>query len=341
MFSSFNYYLNDLKQFLKGVENLKKLIKKIVLGICITGYLPLHAQFDPGTSQYMLNPAAYNPAAVGLGEMVNVNGQHRLNLVGMPNGGSTTFFNIHMPVGLAPIFQGVGIRFMNDKAGQFTNQGAGLQLALKKKIGDGIMSLGLDFGFTSIGFNGDSVLAHKIPIGDYHDLTADPEIPTTPVAGMASDFNFGVWYRTGKFYSGLSATHVNQPVVSWGEKTEFQPSTTAFLTMGYIYKPHIPKWEIKPSLMLKTEFSTWQLDLSTIAAYNQQYWGGLTLRTGEAVVLLGGIQIANGLSIGYSYDIPTTTLIHASMGSHEIYLSYEFELGGKGENVKFKSIRIL
>ncbi len=326
---------------MKGMIKRSKQIKKIVLGICILSFFPLSAQFDPGTSQYMLNPTGYNPAAVGLEEMVHVVGQHRLNLVGMPNGGSTTFFNIHMPLQFAPIFQGVGIRFMNDKAGQFTNQGAGLQLSFKKKIGTGYLSLGGDFGFTSIGFNGDSVALHIPPIGEYHDLTADPEVPTTAVAGIASDLNVGLWYRTQSLYAGISATHINQPTVRWGEKTEFSPATTTFLTLGYDYKTRIPKWEIKPSMMLKTEFSTWQLDLSALAVYNKQYWGGVSLRTGEAVVFLGGIQIANGLSIGYSYDIPTTTLINASMGSHEVILLYGFELDGKNANAKFKSIRIL
>ncbi len=341
MFSSFNYYLNNFIHCLKGMEKRHKQIRKIVLGIYILSFIPLSAQFDPGTSQYMLNPTGYNPAAVGLEEMVHVVGQHRLNLVGMPNGGSTTFFNIHMPLKFAPIFQGVGIRFMNDKAGQFINQGAGIQLSLKKKIGNGYLSIGTDFGFTSIGFNGDSVALHMPPIGEYHDLTADPEIPTTAVAGISSDLNVGLWYRNPTFYAGFSATHINQPTVRWGEKTEFSPSTTAFLTLGYNYKLDIPKWELKPSLMLKSEFSTWQLDLSTLAVYNKQYWGGISLRTGEALVLLGGIQIASGLSIGYSYDIPTTTLINASMGSHEVFLSYSFELDGKNENAKFKSIRIL
>lgn len=341
MFSSFNYYLNNFILYLKGMMLQYKQLKKIVLGICILSSVSLSAQFDPGMSQYMMNPTGYNPAAAGLEEMVNVAGQHRLNLVGMPNGGSTTIFNIHMPLKFAPIFQGVGIRFMNDKAGQFTNQGAGIQLSFKRKIGTGFLSLGTDFGFTSIGFNGDSVALHIPPIGEYHDLTADPEVPTTAVAGMAADLSMGLWYQNQEWYAGISATHMNQPTVRWGEKTEFSPATTAFFTMGYIYKTNFPKWELKPSLMLKSEFSTWQLDLSALAVYNKQYWGGLSLRTGEAVVLLGGIQIANGLSIGYSYDIPTTTLINASMGSHEVFLSYGFELGGKNANAKFKSIRIL
>lgn len=318
-------------------------IKKIVLGIYIgiIGLTNANAQFDAGLSQYMLNPSGFNPATVGMEKMVNISGQHRLNMIGMPNGGSTTLFDLSMPLKAGNIFQGAGILFINDKVGQFTNQGASLQLSFKKAIGRGVLSMGFGFGFTSIGFNGDSVAAHIPPIGEYHDLTADPEIPAAAVSGMGADLNAGVWYRTPKYYAGLSMSHINQPVIAWGDKFQFMPSSTVYLTMGYYYALSDPKWEIRPSMLFKTDFGSWQTDLSALAYYNKQYWGGLTLRTGESFVLLGGINLGTGLSIGYSYDLPTTTLITASSGSHEIFLTYSFELGGKNPNAKYKSIRIL
>lgn len=318
-------------------------MKKIVLGIFIilTEFNPAFGQFDAQTSQYMFHQTGFNPAAVGEESMFQVSGQHRLNWVGMPNGGSTTIFNLNAPLELAGSRQGFGIGFLNDKVGQFTNQGAHVQFALKKKTGKGLLSIGFNIGFTSIGFNGDSVSAHPITIGDYHDLTADPEIPSSAVAGMSFDFGAGLWYSTKKIYAGISATHINQPVISWGEKTEFSPASTVYLTSGYHGKTENPAWTYSPSVMIKSDFISWQAEVSMVGFYKDLYWGGLSYRYGDAAVILAGMNIASGLSIGYSYDIPTTMMITASSGSHEVFLNYCFEIATKKDNLKFKSIRIL
>lgn len=326
-----------------GVQIRQVEMKKIVFGLfmMLTGFIPAFGQFDAQTSQYMLHPAGFNPAAVGEESMFNVSGQHRLNWIGMPNGGSTTIFNLNSPLKFAGSRQGIGIGFINDKVGQFTNQGAHLQIAIKKKLGKGTLSIGTNIGFTSIGFNGDSVAAHPITIGDYHDLTADPEIPSSAVAGMSFDFGAGLWYSTKKIYAGISATHINQPVISWGEKTEFSPANTVYLTTGYQGKTENPAWTYRPSVMIKSDLISWQAEVSMLGFYKDLYWGGLSYRYGDAAVILAGMNIAGGLSIGYSYDIPTTLMITASSGSHEVFLNYSFEIATKKDNLKFKSIRIL
>ncbi|HQB28862.1 MAG TPA: type IX secretion system membrane protein PorP/SprF, partial [Paludibacter sp.] len=74
-----------------------KRMRKVVFRLFLISFLNLHAQFDAQLSQYMLHPTGFNPAAVGESGMLDVSGQHRLHWVGMPNGGSTTVFNINTP----------------------------------------------------------------------------------------------------------------------------------------------------------------------------------------------------------------------------------------------------
>lgn len=301
----------------------------------------IFAQFDTQFSQYMFNQTAFNPAAVGEGGMIQVIGQHRLQWVGMPNGGRTTVFSINSPLKLGDSFNGIGFKFFNDKVGGFVNQTAHLEYAYKKHLGDAVLSVGSDVGFVSLGFNGDSVKAHAITLGDYHDLTNDPSIPQTNISGMSFDMNIGANYSTPTFYAGVSYSHLNRPVIVWNDRSEISLKGTLFLSGGYNFVLPDSKYVFKPSGLFKTNFNTWQLDLTSRLEYDNKYWGGMSYRIQDAVVLLAGINIAGGFSIGYSYDLPTSKIINASWGSHEILLVYSFDYVFNKRNTKYKSVRIL
>ena len=299
----------------------------------------LLSQFDPQLSQYMFHNSAFNPAAVGEGDMIQITGQHRIQWVGMPNGGQTTEFSINSPFRIGKINQGIGLKFLNDKVGLFTNQSAHLQYAYKKKIGAGNLSIGADLGFESIGFRGDSV--HAISIGDYHDLISDTEIPKTAVVGTSFDMSLGVFYSTPKYYTGISYLHLNNPVINWGDLNKFKQYGSLFITGGYNWVLPDSKYTFKPTTLLKTDFSSLQFDLTVRMEYDSKYWGGLSYRLQDAVVFLVGINVGSGLSIGYSYDLPTTKIITVSSGSHELMLMYSFAYVFGKRNSKYKSIRIL
>ena len=317
-------------------------MKKIVLSLallllCIGSAV---SQFDAQMSQYMFHTSSFNPAAVGEGDMIQLTGQHRLQWLGMPNGGQTTFFSINSPLKLQGINQGVGLNFLNDKVGQFTNQAFHLQYAYKKKLGAGVLSAGVELGFISLGFRGDSVLNHPITLGDYHDMTADPEIPKTAVVGMSFDMTVGAYYSTPNYYAGVSLIHLNNPTVDWGDRSKFRQAATMYLTGGYNWVIPDSKFVFKPSTLIQTDFSSTQWDLTARAEYDSKYWGGLSYRL-NAIVVLAGINIAGGLSIGYSYDLPTSEILSVSSGSHEFMLQYSFEYVFGNRNSRYKSIRIL
>ena len=303
----------------------------------------LHAQFDAQLSQYMHNASGFNPAAVGESGMLDVSGQHRIQWIGMPNGGSTTIFNLNTPFNFGGRQHGVGINFMNDQVGQFINQGVHLQFALKFKAGEGTLNIGPQLGFLSIGFRGDSARGPQVPIGEYHDIPNDPAIPGSLSEGMGFDMGIGAWFTLRDFYSGISISHLNQPVIEWSEQHEYRPASTMYITGGFSKTLNDPKYILKPSVLFKTDFTTFKLDLSTIVYYNNQYWGGISYRYGDAAVFLAGINIGNGLSIGYSFDLPVSQIIRATWSSHEVMLSYEIDIktGDSSRRKKYKSIRIL
>jgi type IX secretion system PorP/SprF family membrane protein len=315
---------------------MKKLVLSILFLLVSIG--SVFSQFDAQLSQYMFHNSSFNPAAVGEGDMIQIIGQHRIQWVGMPNAGQTTVFSINSPLKIGKSFNGLGFRFLNDKVGQFTNQTAHLQYAFKKKMGVGVLSIGTDIGFVSLGFRGDSV---RLPTSEYFS-ESDQQIPTMPVVGINFDMNLGAYYSTPKFYTGISFLHVNSPTVIWGDdKWKFKENGSLFITGGYNWILPNSKYVFKPSTLFKTDFTTLQLDLTARMEYDSKYWGGLSYRIQDAVVFLAGINIAGGMSIGYSYDLPTSQIINVSSGSHEFVVMYSFEYIFDKRNNKYKSIRIL
>lgn len=316
-------------------------MKKVVLSVLLllVGIVSVFSQFDAQLSQYMFHNSSFNPAAVGESEMIQVTAQGRLQWVGMPNAPQTLVFSINSPVRIEKSYHGLGFRILDESIGLFTNRTAHLQYAFKKKLGMGMLSLGTDVGFISLGFNGDGV--RKIPIGEYYDFSTDPEISTSKVVGMNFDMNVGIFYSTAKFYSGLSYNHLNNPTVKWGDKSEFRQKSSLYLTGGYNWVLPDSKYIAKPSLLLKTDFTSMQLDVSTRLEYDNKYWGGLSYRIQDAVVVLAGINVSGNFSVGYSYDLPISKIITVSSGSHEILLNYCFEYVFGKKISKYKSIRIL
>lgn len=324
----------SLDKIISGKSMRKVVLSLLFLLVCIS---PVFSQFDAQLSQYMFHNSAFNPAAVGEGDMIQITGQHRIQWVGMPNAGQTTIFSINSPLKIENSHHGIGFRFLNENVGLFTNQTAHLQYAYKKSLAGGVLSFGADIGFVSIGFKGSK---DSIPEGDYHNQN-DPLIPKTDVSGMGFDMNVGMFYSTPRYYAGLSYSHLNSPTVNWGDNYDFKLIGTLYFTGGYNWVLPDPKFVFKPSTLLKTDFSSLQLDATARLEYDNKYWGGLSYRIQDAVVVLAGINIAGGMSIGYSYDLPTSQIITVSSGSHEIVLAYNFEYIFQKRTSKFKSIRLL
>lgn len=315
-------------------------MKKIVLLILFSFFSigVIVSQTDSQLSQYMFNPSIYNPAAAGENEMMEISWQHRIQWVGIPNAGQSSFYNVNSPVNLFSNQHGIGLQIVNENIGLFSNLDFHFQYAFKKALSGGILSIGASLGFLDIGFKGDSV--HFPTIGEYYESN-DPLIPTTSVSGISFDVGLGVWYSNTKGYAGFSYAHLNQPVINWGENLAYKQVGTLYLTGGYNWILNDPKYIIKPSLLFKSDLNSYQVDISAFLEYNSKYWGGLSYRFQDAVVLFGGINAIAGLIIGYSYDLPVSQIIRGSSGSHEFLIAYNFDIKLNKAKHKHKSIRIL
>ena len=73
---------------------------------------------------------------------------------------------------------------------------------------------------------------------------------------------------------------------------------------------------------------------------DDRFWGGISYRMNDAVALLLGMELFNGLKLGYSFDLVTSSIGYYGFSSHEIFISYSVNLE-RNRNQKYKSIRFL
>lgn len=307
------------------------------LVLCFSINTSVLGQFDAQITQHMYNKTITNPAAVGEQQMIQIFGLQRLQWISITNAPRTTLFSVHAPFKIGKTEHGGGIQFVSDAFGIFSNQQFMAQYAYKFRLGKGKLSIGTNFGFSNIVFKGDSV--HLVE-SDYFNPAQDPAIPKTSVSGMGFDFGLGIYYSTQTWYAGMSMLHIPESTIELGDVGEFFTKRLFTVAGGYNFRLKNPDYQLKSSALVITDFVSWNPNVSLLLDYKDKYWGGLSGRL-DAVSFLLGIKVLNGLTIGYSYDLPVTQIITVSHGSHEICVGYEFSLAFDKKNKKYKSVRIL
>ena len=312
----------------------------VVLLLGVMSVAIASAQFDPQMGQYMYMPTAYNPAAVGDGDLMKVAGMHRMQFVDITNAPMSTWFTFCSPFVIGKTRHGAGVRFLNDRSGLFTTQSLYAQYAYRQKLGNGYLSIGLDLGFVNVGFKGDSINLKEM--GDeYHEPTHE-SVPTGNKSGMRFDMGIGLYYSTPTWWVGASYSHLTRPTIEWDEYTEVTLVGTMYVTGGYHFrlKDH-KEWMLTPSAMVMSDFISWDVNLTLMCDYKDRYRWGLGYRIAGSVNILLGVDIITGLQLGYSCELPTNKLLLESYGSHEIYLAYGFDILKPKRTNKYKSIRYL
>ena len=292
------------------------------------------AQYDVSFSHFWDMEPYYNPAAAGKENKLNIAAAYAMSFTGFENNPKSMYIGTDMPIYFLKKYHGVGVSLLNDQIGLFTHQRLALQYAYKQKLFGGTLSIGLQLGFISEKFDGSKV--------DVED-SSDPALTKSDVNGSAMDLAAGIYYTHGSWYVGVSAQHINAPLVELGETNELQIDRTIYLTGGYNIKLRNPFLTIHPSALIRTDGSSYRADIAGLLVYTndkKMLYGGVAYSPSNSVTAhIGGLF--HGVKIGYSYEIYTSGISLAN-GSHELFIGYQTTLNlyKKGKN-KHKSVRLL
>lgn len=294
-------------------------------------------QQDPQISQIMFNQMAINPGYAGSNDMICVAALNRQSWVGFDGAPNTTVLHANTPFNLFGVSSGAGLSIMNDKIGFNDNMNINLSYAYKLDIATGRLGIGLGLGIMNRSLEPE----WSIPSSDFHTpATGDPLIPENNESYLAFDMSFGAYYRTSDYYVGISSTHLNQAKVRYSKGASYI-KRHYYAIAGYHLPINNPMIEVTPSVYLFSDGRVSQLSINTIVQYNKKFWGGVTYRAGDAIVGIAGIELFNGIRVGYAYDFATSDIRKNSSGSHELMISYCFNVIVERSAKRYKSVRFL
>ena len=295
------------------------------------------SQQDPLSSNYMFSTLTYNPGIAGTSGMVCATALNRQQWIGFKGAPSTTTFNVSAPVSPFRIQSGVGLMVVSDKIGFDSDINISGIYTYLVDVGLGKLGIGVSLGM----MNKTLDPTWQVPNGDgFTQPDQDPLIPVNKESFVVFDAGLGLYLTTEKYYAGLSARHLNQAKFKFS-KGEPYLSRHYYLTAGYNIQLPNPSLELLPSVFAFSDGRALQASVTTLLRYNKKVWGGVSYRAGDALIGIAGIELYNGIRVGYAYDFPLSDIRKNSSGSHEFMVNYCFDLSLGKSRTKYKSIRFL
>ncbi|MGN0214045.1 MAG: type IX secretion system membrane protein PorP/SprF [Muribaculaceae bacterium] len=320
------------------IRNIVSLLS-IALG---TGFAA--AQSDAQFTQYWAVPNYYCPASIGDTDNIHLSLGSRLQWVGIDNAPKSFNALADMPFKVGTQRLAVGVNISQQSMGLYRSINAAAQLAYKRKVGKGMLSIGVQAGYINETFRGSEVF---IPDDDNYHQSADDAIPTQDVSGGSIDFGAGVAYKHPKFWLALSATHLNEASISLKTENstddlyEFKAGRTYYFMGGGNIALKNTLLEILPSVLVKTDTKYFTGEATARVRYNKFLSGGVGYRWKDAVTVMIGAEL-KGVFLGYSFDYPVSNIAKGTSGSHELWLGYNVKLDLKEVNKnKHRSIRLM
>jgi len=310
----------------------------ISLTLILSGFSLAFGQQEPQISHNMFNNMGINPGYAGLSGAIGVTGVARQQWLGFNDAlgqrlnPETYLLSVDAPI---PFLRGgLGIGFMQDQLGYELNFGVKLSYSYHVPLYQGKLGLGAQVGF----------LDKRFDLGKLTTIIDDDPVLG---AGMEeslffTDFALGVFYQEkGKRWAGLSVSQIGSAYPSAG--VLYRLRRHAYFTGGQHFElQSFPDYVISPSLLIKTDLVSTQIDLNVMLTYNNRLWGGVSYRLRDAIVFFLGIRLEQ-LKVGYSYDFTTSPLGRGgrSAGSHEIMVHYSFDLALERAREIQRNIRFL
>lgn len=326
----------------------------LALVFLLTALCPqmMRGQSDPLYTQSWALPTLYNPAAVGSTDWLRIRGAARLQWVGIENAPKSFTGAADIPFKLLGRRWGAGVNVTQEDIGLFSNTYFNGQLSgrLKKFLG-GELTVGLQVGYFGSSFRGSDVY---IPDDDDYHESNDPSIPKQDVGGGTIDFGIGLEYVHPKFHVGVSMLHPVAPKVKLNTKGTTSSSATSdnhefetyvnrvlYLTGGSNIQVKNTLIELQPDIILASDLRSFSGIVSVKGWYNKMFFGGIAYRWDDAVSINLGAEFKK-IFFGYAYDIPTSRILKASSGSHELTVGYRLKLDFSGKNRhRHRSIRLM
>ena len=309
---------------------------------------PIYRVFaqDPQYSQYYAAPLYLNPAFAGAELMGRVGFNYRNQWPSIE--AQFTTFSAYYDTYLPEYNSGIGVQVMQDSEGasKLRSTSVSAMYSYELRLADNLyFRPGFQASYIrrEIGFYENLVFANQI---DPLDPTG-PLLPGAAIPGLGDpvglfSLSAGGLLFTNNAWLGFTAHHLNEPNQSFVDGLSPLPSKLSLhagyritLGQGSMRRDftHMSKRRyLTPTINYKKQGPFEQLDLGAYF-YVEPILLGLWYRglpykpvevqsNRDALVVMVGVNLLSGLSIGYSFDYTVSQLGIQSGGAHELSLSW-------------------
>ncbi|MBD2767237.1 type IX secretion system membrane protein PorP/SprF [Hymenobacter sp. BT664] len=281
-------------------------------------------------SQYMNNNFLINPAVAGTEDFVDIKVSNRTQWVGLEGAPRTYYASIHTALAekrrrrslrqRRRIFNAVGGLLYADVTGATSRTGAYFSYAHNVALTPRLrVGLGMSAGVQQFAIDGQQLHFHE------------PNPSSGSVAEFVPDATVGVWLYGPSFYVGVSAAQLlnsslNASFQQAGAASQANGLQPHYFLTGGLRIPLTPNWVVVPSALVKvTSTAPAAVDLTLRVRYLKVIWAGASLRLGDAVAGMVGVNVSPTTSLTYSYDMGISSLNPYHSGSHEVLLGFRIK----------------
>lgn len=318
----------------------KDIILHFFVLFCILECETSSAQNEMQFSGYANMPIVVNPGAAGRSGAFEAVGAFRKQWVGFEGAPQTTILGLDGEVRFLGNFHGVGASVFHDKEGALTTMNINASYCYHIELNKGLLGLGVRLGALNVAFKV-SDLNPSVSGGenDYHQ-SSDMALEGADDSGTTFDVGFGAFYQSDKSYLSWSMLHLTSPTVEMksGAKVNARPVMTFGAGRRLGNNGNI---EIEPRIFFKTDFASTQIEMSGAVNVKKKLSFGVGYRLQDAIFFQLGVNLSNGVCVGYTYDLCISDLRRYNSGSHEIAASYTFSIDVEKRTKRYKSVRIL
>lgn len=273
------------------------------------------AQDDPLYNQYLFNQGMINPAYCGINKSFNVMAISRIQWAGID--GAPVTNTLHLSSSLRDDRLGAGITVLNDKLG--VSSTTELSAAFNYRI------LFLNGSKLSFGMQG-ALVNFRYDYSKLNSEVVDQRLTQALSNFSQPNIGVGVFYKTEKFYLGLSIPRLLDVIVQDGISTSTRYRKHAYLSGGFVID-RFNSFKLKPSALVRyVEGALPTFDLNVQGLFFEVLWAGLTTRNLSTVGLISQLEVSEKFRVGYLFEYPLSALAATNFATHELMLSLDLSV---------------
>lgn len=303
------------------MRRLRPAVKSgVLLCLLVAAGFGARAQQDPMYTQYMNNILSVNPAYASVSSALEVVAISRNQWTGIDGAPVTQSLSAMMPI--KGTDSGIGVTMLTDKIGPVRQSGLYLDYSYRLRLGyrtyfawglkTGINFYHTDYSILEVNDGGDPVLSEDV------------------VRKFLPNAGIGAFFYTERLFVGLSVPKlITNRINEVGYSTQFSAREEIhfFLMGGYVFDLN-DFLKFKPYALVKmVPNAPLSADVSAHFLLYDRVWLGANWRIGDAVGAIAQFYVSPQFKLGYAYDITASDLNSFNRGTHEVLVSYAFNLG--------------